>query len=86
MFIVIGYNIALVFPLIFTCTPVMKNFDVFITGGTCLNRTPLYMATAVLNMATDVLLLILPIPMILKLQMPKIQKAGLICIFGVGSA
>jgi hypothetical protein len=86
MFLVVGYNIALVFPLVFTCTPVMKNFDVFITSGSCLNRTPLYMATAVLNMATDIMLLLLPTPMIIKLQMPRVQKAGLICIFGVGSA
>ncbi|KAF1844010.1 uncharacterized protein K460DRAFT_155831 [Cucurbitaria berberidis CBS 394.84] len=86
MFLVVGYNIALVFPLIFTCTPFMKTFDVTITEGTCINRTPLYMATAVLNMLTDVALLVLPIPMIVSLQMPKVQKAGLICIFGVGSA
>ena len=86
MFLVVGYNIALVFPLIFTCTPVMKNFDVFITEGSCLDRTPIYMATAVLNMITDVLLLILPLPMIVRLQMPAIQKAGLICVFCVGSA
>lgn len=86
MFLVVGYNIVLVFLLIFTCNPVMKNFDVFITDGSCLDRTPLYMATAVLNMATDIILLILPIPMISKLQMPRVQKAGLICIFGVGSA
>lgn len=86
MFLVVGYNIALVFPLIFTCKPVQKNFDVFIINGTCLDRTPIYMATAVLNMVTDILLLVLPLPMIVKLQMPRIQKIGLICVFGVGSA
>ncbi|KAF3004843.1 hypothetical protein E8E13_004733 [Curvularia kusanoi] len=86
MFLVVGYNIALVFPLIFTCTPVKKNFDVFVTDGSCLDRTPIYMATAVLNMITDVLLLALPLPMIVKLQMPTVQKAGLICVFGVGAA
>ncbi|KAF7672479.1 hypothetical protein GT037_009510 [Alternaria burnsii] len=85
MFLVVGYNIALVFPLIFACTPFRRNWDVTITEGSCIDRTPLYMATAVLNMATDILLLVLPIPMVVKLQMPGVQKAGLICIFGVGS-
>ena len=85
MFLVVGYNIALVFPLIFACTPFKRNWDVTITEGSCIDRTPLYMATAVLNMATDILLLVLPIPMVVKLQMPRAQKAGLICIFGVGS-
>ncbi|KAG9186348.1 hypothetical protein G6011_02904 [Alternaria panax] len=85
MFLVVGYNIALVFPLIFACTPFRRNWDVTITEGSCIDRTPLYMATAVLNMATDILLLVLPVPMVVKLQMPRAQKAGLICIFGVGS-
>ncbi|KAF2123687.1 hypothetical protein P153DRAFT_303557 [Dothidotthia symphoricarpi CBS 119687] len=86
MFVVVGYNIAIVFPLVFSCTPFMKGYDITITEGYCLDRTPLYMATAVLNMITDILILVLPIPMIVRLQMPKVQKAGLICIFGVGSA
>ncbi|KAF1940627.1 hypothetical protein EJ02DRAFT_435494 [Clathrospora elynae] len=85
MFLVVGYNIALVFPLIFACTPFKRNWDITTTDGSCIDRTPLYMATAVLNMITDILLLVLPIPMIVKLQMPRAQKAGLICIFGVGS-
>lgn len=85
MFIVVGYNIALFFLLIFTCTPYKRNWDITITEGSCIDRTPLYMATAVLNMLTDMLLLILPIPMALKLQVPGAQKAGLLCIFGVGS-
>jgi hypothetical protein len=85
MFLVVGYNVALIFPLIFACTPIRRNWDVTITDGSCIDRTPLYMATAVLNMITDVLLLVLPIPMVIRLQMPRAQKAGLICIFGVGS-
>ena len=85
MFLVVGYNIALVFPLIFACTPFRRNWDVTITEGSCIDRTPLYMATAVLNMATDILLLVLPVPMVVRLQMPRAQKLGLICIFGVGS-
>lgn len=85
MFIVVGYNIGIVFPLIFACRPLKRNFDVTITEGYCINRTPLYIATAVLNIVTDIMLLILPIPMIVRLQMPRVQKIGLILIFGVGS-
>ncbi|KAI4941271.1 hypothetical protein J4E91_010848 [Alternaria rosae] len=33
MFLVVGYNIALVFPLIFACTPFRRNWDVTITEG-----------------------------------------------------
>jgi hypothetical protein len=73
MFLVVGYNIALMLPLIFACKPFTRTWDVSI-------------ATAVMNMVTDVLLLVLPIPMVLHLQMPRSQKIGLFCAFGVGSA
>jgi hypothetical protein len=86
MFVVVGYNIALLGPLIFPCTPFKKTWDVTITEGSCIDRTPVFMATAVLNMITDLLLLILPIPMVVKLHMPRAQKMGLICAFSIGSA
>jgi hypothetical protein len=86
MFLVVSYNIALMIPLIFACKPFMKTWDVSILEGNCIDRTPVFMATAVMNMVTDILLLVLPIPMVIELQMPRVQKAGLICAFGVGSA
>jgi hypothetical protein len=86
MFLVVGYNIALMLPLIFACKPFMKTWDVSILEGSCIDRTPVFMATAVMNMVTDILLLVLPVPMVIKLQMPRAQKAGLICAFGIGSA
>jgi hypothetical protein len=86
MFLVVGYNIALMLPLIFACKPFMKTWDVSIIEGSCIDRTPVFMATAVMNMVTDILLLVLPIPMVLRLQMPRSQKIGLFCAFGVGSA
>ncbi|KAF1833323.1 hypothetical protein BDW02DRAFT_552717 [Decorospora gaudefroyi] len=85
MFLVVSYSTAFVFPLAFACTPVKRNWDVTVTEGSYIDRTPLYMATAVLNMVTDILLLVLPMPMVFKLHMPRAQKAGLTCIFSVGS-
>jgi hypothetical protein len=85
MVLVVGYNLALVFPLLFACTPFRRNWDVSVTEGRCIDRTAVYMATAVLNMITDVLLLVLPVPMVVRLQMPPVQKVGLLGIFGVGS-
>lgn len=86
MFIVIGANFALIFAFIFACSPIKRGWDVTITEGSCINRAALYIATAVLNMATDIMILVLPIPMVVKLLMPRAQKLGLILIFAVGSA
>lgn len=83
--VVIGYTVGIFFSLIFACSPVEKSWDVMITTGSCINRPALYVTTAVLGIATDVILLGLPVPMVLKLQMPALQKAGLILMFAVGS-
>ncbi|KAA8577286.1 hypothetical protein EYC84_007258 [Monilinia fructicola] len=85
MFVVLGYSFAIIFALIFPCQPVAMNWDVTITGGKCVNRAATYTATAAMNIATDLALLALPIPMIVDLRMPRVQKVGLIIIFFVGS-
>ncbi|KAB8302018.1 hypothetical protein EYC80_005470 [Monilinia laxa] len=82
----IGYHhFAIIFALIFPCHPVAMNWDVTITDGKCVNRAATYTATAAMNIATDLALLTLPIPMIADLRMPRVQKVGLIIIFVVGS-
>ncbi|KAF7878820.1 hypothetical protein EAF04_000023 [Stromatinia cepivora] len=85
MFAVLAYSFAFTFALIFPCRPVARNWDIRITDGECINRAAIYTAAAAVNIATDIALLALPIPMIVDLQMPKVQKAGLIFIFTIGS-
>lgn len=83
--IVVGYSISTVFALIFPCKPIAKAWDVTIVEGSCINRGAVYIVQAVTNIVTDVLILLLPVPMVWKLQMPFIQKIGLGFIFIVGS-
>ncbi|KAJ0158838.1 hypothetical protein CTA2_10764 [Colletotrichum tanaceti] len=71
--------------MLFHCSPVRKAFDPNITGGTCLNVGVLYMATAVSNVVTDVMLFALPMPMIFNLRMKLAQKIGAVLIFAIGS-
>lgn len=61
------------------------NWDVTVTGGSCINRPGLYIATAVANIVSDLVLFVLPIPMVIGLQIPLKQKIGLSLIFAVGS-
>lgn len=84
--IVCGYSIAIVFALIFACSPIQKNWDASITRGHCIDRDGLYIATAVTNIITDLALIILPIPVVFTLQMPRIQKLGLLMLFVIGCA
>lgn len=57
-----------------------------ITEGSCINQTALYIATAALGAATDLIILIMPIPMVFGLRMARSQKIGLIFMFALGSA
>lgn len=80
-----GYTAGIFFPLVFACRPIAMNWDATITDGVCLNRPSLYIATAVANIASDLVLFILPIRMVMQLQIPRRQKFGLLGIFCIGS-
>ncbi|KAK0663734.1 hypothetical protein DIS24_g1139 [Lasiodiplodia hormozganensis] len=84
MFVVVAYTLGIMFSLIFPCKPVASNWDVTIEGE-CINKAGIYIATAVINIATDLALLVLPIPVLVRLQIPRLEKVALIAMFGVGS-
>lgn len=60
-------------------------YDITKQHGTCINRPYLYIATAVTNIASDIVLFCLPLPIVIKLQVPRKQKVGLVLIFFLGS-
>lgn len=85
MFVVIGSCVGIVVSLLAACRPFAKNIDVTVVDGQCLNKTALYIATGILNIITDIMVLLLPIPMVLRLQMSTSRKIMLILLFSVGS-
>lgn len=54
--------------------------------GSCIDRSAMFQATAGLGVATDVIMIAIPIPMVLGLQLSAKKKAALLCLFGIGSA
>ncbi|KXH48458.1 hypothetical protein CSIM01_04837 [Colletotrichum simmondsii] len=81
---VAAYTVIIVSLLLFHCQPIRTNWDPY-TSGTCLNSAVLYMAIAVSNIVSDVVLFIIPIPMVLRLQMRPAVKVGAVLMFGIGS-
>lgn len=65
------------------CVPVAKfwNHDL---PGTCLNFEAVWFFNASMNIATDVTLLILPMPLLVQLQLPRMQKIALVGVFAIG--
>ncbi|KAG9249808.1 uncharacterized protein F5Z01DRAFT_668148 [Emericellopsis atlantica] len=80
-----GYTVGIFFALIFACDPIAKSYDATVVSGTCINRPTLYIATAVVNILSDIQLFFLPLPFVVKLQVPRRQKLGLVVIFLLGS-
>jgi len=65
------------------CRPIAYNWDLTVKG-TCGNRNAGFVSAAALNTATDVLVLVLPIPHIWKLQLSRARKLSLIFLFSFG--
>ncbi|OCK85403.1 hypothetical protein K432DRAFT_318302 [Lepidopterella palustris CBS 459.81] len=66
------------------CRPLRMNWDPTTPGGKCGNENAAFAAVGVVDLITDTVILVLPIPMVLRLQIPQANKIGLICIFGAG--
>ncbi|KJK68231.1 hypothetical protein P875_00076311 [Aspergillus parasiticus SU-1] len=64
-------SLILVLLYLFGCQPVAKAWDSTITEGHCVDRLSIMLASSVLNVLTDFLMIIAPIPLIWKLNMRK---------------
>jgi hypothetical protein len=78
MFIIAGYTLATTLATAGGCNPLRE-------GATpCINSLALWQA--ILNIVTDFLMLLIPIPLLWALQLPLLQKLSLGLIFALGSA
>lgn len=66
------------------CQPVAFNWDNTIPGGKCANQPAAFLAIGILDLMVDLMVLVLPLPMIWNLQLPLTNKIALFAIFGVG--
>ncbi|EAW13620.1 putative plasma membrane protein Pth11-like [Aspergillus clavatus NRRL 1] len=83
--IIVSFTLGTVFSSIFQCTPVQWAFDKSIPGGgKCINMTAFWYANATFNILSDLVLIALPIPVVIKLQLPHKSKIALCGIFAVG--
>lgn len=75
------FAILEIFPL---CQPFAYNWDKTIPGGHCVNGAKAFYAVVSTNLITDLLIVILPMPMTWRLQLPTTRKLALTSIFGIG--
>lgn len=81
--IISAFTIGTVVSSICQCTPVQYAFDKDL-GGTCIDMTAFWFANAAFNILTDLVIIVLPVPVISKLQLPLRSKIALCGVFAVG--
>lgn len=69
---------------IFQCHPIAYQWDTTIDGR-CINRLAFYRWISIPNLVHDVALLVIPAPMVWKLQISKQQKMALSLVFLLAS-
>ncbi|OTA94161.1 hypothetical protein M434DRAFT_394923 [Hypoxylon sp. CO27-5] len=79
------FYIITLFVMNFACVPVEKNWDPLYVGGSCpINTAAVNIASAVLNLCSDIFILLLPQRIIWGLKMSTRTKTGVSIIFAIG--
>lgn len=84
MSIIVAWAIATILAGCLICRPFAFNWDKTIADGYCGNQVSSFTATGVINLVTDVAVLVLPMSSLYKLQMALYKKITLITVFGLG--
>ncbi|OQD90411.1 hypothetical protein PENANT_c001G08835 [Penicillium antarcticum] len=79
----IGGFLIFTFIISASCRPVAKQWDMSVEG-TCIDTVSFYYALAGTNLGFDILVIILPLPVLWKLQLQRKQKLVLTAIFALG--
>lgn len=80
----IGYTVGTILAAFLVCQPLPYYWDTTIQGGHCGNEFLSYILTGSINIATDVMVLVLPIPSLVRLEMALYKKLVLIGTFACG--
>lgn len=84
--ILVLYGLWTFFSSIFTCYPVEAYWlSLFGVQGKCMDKTALTFSNAAVNIATDLVLIVVPAPLLWRLQIPRKQRVILMGLFGVGT-
>ncbi|EGD87392.1 hypothetical protein H112_05936 [Trichophyton rubrum D6] len=79
-------GIAAILTFCLACVPFTKLWQVYPNpGGQCYPQNPVtFYTVAVLNVLTDMCIIAIPIPMVLRVQASIMRKIGLMMLFGLG--
>ncbi|KAH7034021.1 hypothetical protein B0J12DRAFT_679791 [Macrophomina phaseolina] len=76
--VVILYSLIALFQWLFACQPIEKYWDLRIISGSCVDLGKFNVFIGLMNTATDVVILLLPIGMLRKVRLPRQEKIGVV--------
>lgn len=84
MAVSIGYFIMVILEAFLLCKPFAYSWDK-LREGHCGNEHDVYLSSGIMNLFIDVIIVVLPMPMLWGLQLGLAKKLALTFIFGVGA-
>ncbi|KAL4994485.1 hypothetical protein BDV10DRAFT_151106 [Aspergillus recurvatus] len=84
LFIVAGWTIAFFFSNLFTCFPITPLVEPFY-GNKCINGLAMWYAGCISDVVIDLVIFVIPLPMISQLKLPRKRKVGIGAIFVLGT-
>jgi hypothetical protein len=82
--LVLCHGTGVFFAAIFQCWPIQYTWDKNIIGGSCFNQQAFYRYVSLPNIVTDFVILIMPMPLVWKLQTRLTHKLALTGVFLLG--
>lgn len=82
-FLVIS-QVVVTFLTIFQCRPVAAVYDLEIKQKQCLSITNIAASGTAFNIAAELMIFVIPIPVVSTLQMSSAKKVGIVLLFSVG--
>ncbi|KAJ4369298.1 hypothetical protein N0V86_009129 [Didymella sp. IMI 355093] len=79
-----AFTLAVILVQVFSCVPVNAAWDVQQLSFMCIDGATFMHAQAAINVFTDVVLLLYPLPLLRVLKFNKRQRSALIIIFSIG--
>jgi hypothetical protein len=83
MVIVWMWSASVILETFLLCRPLAYNWDTTIKGS-CGQRNATYVVAGTLNLITDLMVMVLPLPLIYKLQLNVAKKVALVSVFCIG--
>ncbi|KAJ5606006.1 hypothetical protein N7510_008787 [Penicillium lagena] len=78
-------SVVILIPMvIWQCVPISAIWDLKRNAAQCLSISGVAYANAALNVATEIVILILPIPLVYKIRVSKSTKFALYALFSAG--